>query len=208
MPGHYQKVLFTVLFVVFMSTKLAAQFTPVKTRINTPYGPTTIKTYQYMPYMHGNYGTNNRTSYFTYMFDFNVTLTNDSTFQVRSRIHVDSIYYISVKHKRVETKICPSDTKLISVLTNRNPLAGIPNDSTWTFRVETGAINLFSDIPVSGYESAILMQTDSGPITPITAKRVQKAIPSDAPKRILKLIDSGQLALAVHKYNAYAKKAE
>ncbi|MEP4533469.1 MAG: hypothetical protein ABJ004_10300 [Cyclobacteriaceae bacterium] len=191
-----------------MSTKLAAQFTPVKTKINTPYGVTTIKTYQYTPNMYGNYLGNYNYTYFTYRFDMNVTLKNDSSFKVQSRIHVDSVYYIIAKNKRVKTNIYPKETKMVSAFYNGKMIVGLPNDSTWTFRTETGAINLYSDRPVSGYECAILMQIDSGQITPITAKRVQNAIPSDAPKRILKLIESGQLALALHKYNAYAKKEE
>lgn len=185
---------FFLLCVTFSAT---AQFHSVPTRINTPYGPRTITTYQYSPTMQYN-GNRNPSQKYT----FTVVLLNDSTITDKGRIKItDSIHSITFKEKGNKTTFKPFETKeLYRFVSKGVKLSGIPADTCWLFKTEEGRVNFYSCVAELGTDLVTAIQIgDDSPITTLDKQKVMDIV-SQYP-RLLKLAKKNKLVKALRKYN-------
>jgi hypothetical protein len=199
----------TILLSIFSITLFAQGFyMPATTKINTPYGPHNITTYQYVrtPWVYSGGGP------VSSKYEFTVTLKNDSSFIVRSKIHFkDDVDYLRIKKGGQVTKITASDTKQISRKRSDNgkQLVGIATDSCWLFQVETGAINCYSflaEADAIAFTTAI-QYGDDGEIVSLTKGNLLK-ITGVYDKDIMKQVKKENLPEAVRIFNKKIKKVD
>lgn len=189
------------LFVtIFLSSGLLclAQFMPTNTRIQTPYGPTTVKTYQYVPNM---YGMAYNMSYIKTKFQFEVILQNNDTLNIKSRIEQDSIQYLSYKKDGKKIEIKPEETKQITSSSFSEFMHGIPSDSCWLFLTKEGKVDIYSDRPVSGTACAVAFQIGHDEIKSLTKYNLSHALPPETDQKVIKHIDRNKLIKAIYRYN-------
>lgn len=150
-----------------------------------------------MPY----YGPRNIST----VYEFRVVLWDDSTFMTDTRIDVveKGNHSITVKSKKDQWRFFPKDTKSISRITlEGKKLVGIPADSCWLFKAESGRINCYSFLAEPGMTHVIAIQDgEDAPIVPLTKENMLAIIgPEDA--RVYKLVQKGKLIKAVIEFNA------
>jgi hypothetical protein len=170
---------------------------PQTTTIRTPYGNVNHTTYTRMPmYNYGNTGP------ISNKYEFYVVF-KDSTEQVtRTRISLDSINTITIKEKKDDRVVKPSETKeLYRILPNGMRFSGQPADSCWLFLCYKGKINAYSNLAEEDLTYAIAIQKGAGPIVPLTAAELEKMIDSNDPK-IDKLLKRRKYSQVIKAYNA------
>lgn len=189
------------IFIAFFLGSIAdikAQFAPSSMRINTPYGPRTIQTYQHSPMMYYRGGSGNP----SIKYEFTVVLTNDSIVKDKGRINIhDSVHSITFKEKGTKQTYKPSETKeLFRITPDGMKMSGMPNDTCWLFRTEVGRVDLFSCIAEPKTDMITAMQVGSD--TPVEKLDKQRVI--DLVKkypRLLKFAEKGKLVKALRGYN-------
>jgi len=186
------------LFALLVIQSVNAQFAPSSMRISTPYGPRTIPTYQHSPMMLYRGGAGNP----SIKYKFTVVLINDSIVKDKGRINIyDSVHSITFKDHGEKKTYKPSDTRELFRLTPEGmKLSGIPSDTCWLFKTETGKINLYSCIAEPGTDMVTAMQTgeDAG-IESLDKEKVMELVKQYP--RLLKMAEKGKLVKALRGYN-------
>lgn len=176
----------------------SAQFVSVPTKINTPYGTSTIQTQMYMPmkYHQGSSIINLKHTY-------TIVLLNDSTIEAKTKIDINStVNSLSWGNGDNKTIIRPSDTKEIyRIGRNGKKITGIPMDSCcWAFLVDTGKIRTYSitseiDAPMITY----IQKGGSGEIVFLTAENMWPMVADH--EKALALVKKDKLLKAIKEYN-------
>lgn len=184
--------------LLFLSASSFAQFVvPQTTVIRTPYGNVHHTTYTRMPMY--NYGTNGPISN---KFEFYIVFKDNAEQMTRTRISLDSINTVTIKEKKEERVVTPSETKeLYRILPNGMRFSGQPADSCWLFLCHKGKINGYSNLAEEGLIFAIAIQKGDGPIVALTATELEKMIDANDPK-MAKLLKRRKFSQIITAYNA------
>lgn len=203
MTDPIKKMLFFSVLVLASHICAFAQYVPMNTRINTPYGPATIKTYQYVPNNQNynyNYGTLNLRQ------NFSITLKNDSIIDAKAKIVYDQINWVKGRNNGVKFAVKPSETKEINVINLAGrPMKGIPTDSCWLFLTTPGKINLYSQKPVENDLAPSALQLEDGEIMVLNKANLLAMVSGNSNPKIDKLIDKGRLQEAIYEFNTLQK---
>lgn len=186
-----------LLLCMLVTSSVSAQFVPVRTNINTPYGTRSITTYQYSPMR--LYGGSSNPSL---KYNFTVVLLNDSVVKDRGRIDItDSVHSITFKEGKTKVTYTPGQTKeLYRITVDGEKMSGIPADTCWLFKTEKGRVNLYSCVAEPGTSLITALQVgQDGPVESLTRERVI-AIVKDHPS-LLKLAQKDKLVRALRAYN-------
>jgi hypothetical protein len=179
----------------------SAQMIPMRSTFSTPGGNITTTTWvPGAPMYYGNGAVNPK-------FHFTVILKSDSVLTFRSRVEKEDInMYILQKQKKQKRKIFPNDTKEISGYSDAwGRIKGIPADSCWLFKINEGAINCYSALPMIDITSTIAIQKgEDGKIVPLSKKNVE-AITGTGDEKIQKWIEKGKLTKVIQYYNEVNK---
>jgi hypothetical protein len=190
-------IILLVFFICALNSY--AQFIPVTTTIPTPQGNIPYTYYVGVPRY--NYGVKGPIST---KHKFTIELMNDSLFTARTKINIgEGDDFLKVKINKEEKIIKPAETKSISRISELgNKLVGIPADSCWLFKVQSGKINMYSFLAEETLTYVIAMQIGDGPIMPIKkeTKEILEPIMNDRP-RLLKLLEKEEFIRAIELYN-------
>jgi hypothetical protein len=133
---------------------------------------------------------------------FDIVLKNDSAFTVTTRIVVrKDTNTVSFKKGNESYTLRPGETKSISVLSaNGERIIGVPADSCWLFKVNSGRINSYSYVPEENMLRVVAIQRgEFGPIVPLNVENLSAMI-GDDPK-IRELVQAGKFAKAIKAFN-------
>ena len=191
------KIIPVVLFCL-APIGLQAQFAPsipVRSTISTPYG--NVPYTYYVPGVPIYYG-NQQVSF---KYPFTVVLNNDSVFTANTRIDVsEKQHVITIKTKGEKTTYEPGQTKEISrILPTGMKLTGIPADSCWLFKANTGNINSYSFVAEESMDNVIAIQKGDGPIVKLTKQNLLAMVGNDP--KIQKMIELRKFKKAIQSYN-------
>jgi hypothetical protein len=188
------------LFLFLLTISSSAQFS-VPTKISTPYGSRTIWTPGYTKW-HQNYG-NQKGGIVSNPYNFTIVLLNDSSFEVKGKINLDSSVS-SLKWGKKENAgiIKPFETKEIYRMAGEKKIRGVPGaDSCWLFLADSGKINTYSVTSELDYPTIAYIQNgNDGEIVPLNAGRLIDIVGIDD-ESILSLIRKEKLTKAIKKYN-------
>lgn len=170
---------------------------PQTTTIRTPYGNVNHTTCTRMPMY--NYGA---TGPISNKYDFYIVFKDSTQEVTRTRISLDSINTVTIKEKKDERVVKPSETKeLYRILPNGMRFSGQPADSCWLFLCYKGKINAYSNLAEEDLTYAIAIQKGTDPIVPLTATELEKMIDSNDPK-MDKLLKRRKYSQVIKAYNA------
>lgn len=137
-----------------------------------------------------------------------VQLKNDSIetlvaeFDAKSKPNVVTVRNLNGNPIRA---IKPGDTKFVSrKLPGGGSMKGIPADSCWLFKVISGKVNAYSNVPVWTQEMIVAFQFEDGIISVINSQNLLEAMPR-TDKNLLRFIRKGKWADAINYYNKYLK---
>lgn len=115
-------------------------------------------------------------------YSFTVTLKDNSTREVRSKIYADSLRNRTyLLDPATQQKIYCGQTK--SIIRNDNGVSGIATDSCWLFKVVSGQINAYSQLSeTGGLNSYYIMaiQQGNGEVRSFTPDLLGSIIRNDA----------------------------
>jgi hypothetical protein len=194
-----QNPLFSLAFFCIAFSASAQYSIPMRTTIQTPYGPGHITTYVPGPgYRYGNYQQQTSQKY-----KFTIVLKNDSAFTTKTKIDIAAKKHsIKVKLNGIKKNYFPADTKQISrVASNNVTITGIPADTCWLFKSSGGAISTYSFVAELGMNNVIAIQKGSdGAILTLNKQNLQDMVGTTDPK-LTALIERDKLIKAIRTYN-------
>jgi hypothetical protein len=189
---------YSLLFIAFTGM---SQMYSVPNTIRTPYGNVTTYTNHYMPMYYGGYSL---PTVFK-RAKLQVVLKNDSVLNIQARFDAGSKQNaITVKGKKgVADKVYqPADTKSVtrSFVTGELPMKGIPADSCWLFKVISGKISCYSNVPLQSEGSIVAIQFENDPIIKLTKDNLLAMIP-ERDEKFEKLFKKNKFIEAIKLYN-------
>ncbi len=139
----------------------------------------------------------------TYNYDFTVIMKDGSIIKAKSKIGYLDSSSLCIIHKqgKIEYRIKPIDTKQLNYINGKDELiVGIPNDSSWLFKTETGRINVYSYLPdlYTAYMVAI-QNGNEGPIVVLSKENLRPLISTNS--KALELLEKGNLVRVIRFYN-------
>lgn len=192
-----KKVLVSLFLCAAVVTARAQYSAPIAIRstISTPYG--NVPHTYYMPGIPMHYGN----PQISYKHPFTIVLKNDSVISDNVRINIsEKQHNIEVKIHRVKATYKPEHTKEIyRILPDGRKLAGIPADTCWLFKANSGKINSYSFIAEEDMYHVIAIQKGEGPIVRLDKKNLMGMVNQDP--TVLKLIERNKFAKAITLYN-------
>jgi hypothetical protein len=192
---------FHVIVLVSFISPAMAQMIPMRSTFSTPGGNIQTTTWMPGPRMYyGNATVNPK-------FHFTIILKNDSVITFRSRVEAeDKKMYVLQKAKKVKRKIFPNDTKEVSGYSDTwGRLKGIPADSCWLFKINPGAINCYSTLPMRDITTTIAIQKgEDGEIVALSKKNLE-AITGTEDEKIKKWLEKDKLTKVIQYYNELNK---
>ncbi len=204
-----KKILF--LFLAINVYAAQAQFVaiPHTMTINTPVGNFPITTYTYM-----NFPMYFGSTYKTNEYHFKVTLQNDSTFEITSKIYLsEKKQFVAQTGKAkfmqdapILRKFYPYETKEIEAHFDEYDFVGIPNDSCWLFRTNEDSIYTYSMLPEDKdyFITFFRRRGNTNPILPVTQDNVTELVKSD--DDLKKLADKGKAGKLIKAIKEFNKK--
>jgi len=192
------RICFKILFVslVVFSHVASAQFVSVPYTMSTPGGNVPMYHHVYLPTHYNNGNSNPK-------FDFEVTLKNDSVVKFKSRILSENKkMYVLLKENKSKRKISPDDTKaIVSSSSDLGRIKGLPADSCWLFKMNKGAINCYSSVPmIDIYGTIAIQEGEKGTIIELTKENLQGITGNDDDK-IVKWLKKNKLIKVIEYYN-------
>ncbi len=198
------KLYFKILFIslVGFSRVALAQFISVPYRMSTPGGNIPMNQNIYMNMGHSGDRKSNP------KLDFEVTLKNDSIVKLKSRMLLEGKkLYMLQKEGRVKKKIFPQDTKscLAHLSSTFGLKFGIPADSCWFFKINTGAVICYSSIPSPDINYTVAIQKgEDGKIVALNKENLKEMIkPYD--EKLGRLMDKDKFIKAIEYFNEMHK---
>lgn len=188
-----KKVLVSLFLCAAVGTVHAQYSAPMQVRstISTPYG--NVPYTYYVPGIPMHYGN----PQISYKHPFTIVLKNDSVISDNVRINItEKQHTIEVKVNRVKATYKPEHTKEIyRILPDGRKLAGIPADTCWLFKANSGKINSYSFIAEEDMYHVIAIQKGEGPIVKLDQKNLTDMVNKDP--KVLKLIERKKFAKAI-----------
>jgi hypothetical protein len=198
----HMKPVMLVLSFVFSAILIASgqMYSPPMT-IKTPYGNVNTPGV-YRPYT-PVYGSSQQQTYFK-RAKLIVHLNNDSVKNIRAAFDANSKQNtVTIKGKKgqADQVFKPADTKSVSrVFEGVGTLKGIPADSCWLFKIITGRINGYSNVPAYSEYSIIAIQDGEGAIRKLTKDNLSAMIPARSEK-LERLLSKNKLIEAIKLFN-------
>jgi hypothetical protein len=191
------KTCFIILFFCVIGFNHAiAQYVSVPYTVPTPYGNMSMSQHIYMPTHYYNSNSNPK-------FNFEVTLKNDSVVKFKSRILSENKkMYVLFKEHKTKRKVVPNETKVVyGNSTTWGRIKGLPADSCWLFKMNKGAINCYSSVPMIDINSTIAIQEgEKGEIVALTKENLQGITGKDDDK-IVKWLNKNKLIKVIEYFN-------
>jgi hypothetical protein len=186
--------------LVSLQSGFGQGFSPPMT-IRTPYGNVTTPGTYRPPLYYGNGQVQTVFKRAKLM----VQLKSDSTFTVQAKFdsRADSST-ITIKDKKggVNKVIRPTDTNGITRIFQPGiaEMPGIPADSCWLFKVISGKINCYSNVPMESEASIIAIQEGKGAIVKLTKDNLLMMMP-ERNEKLEKLIKKEKWIEAIRIFN-------
>jgi hypothetical protein len=184
-----------------ISATAFSQMYSVPSTIRTPYGNVTTYTNHYVPMYYGGYQLPTVFKRAKLM----VVLKNDSVLNIRAKFDAGSKQNaITLKGKKgaLDKVYKPTDTKSITRIftTGEAPIKGMPADSCWLFKVISGRINGYSNVPLQSHASVVAIQDGDDAIVKLTKDNLLAMMP-ERNEKLEKLFKKNKLIEAIKLYN-------